>query len=65
MLWITYAVGNNYGKLTGHPSEEHILFRSGIITGSPSGDTHVSFEVVNGSLHGRSYFIEVILSFGL
>ena len=51
-------MGNNNGKLTGNPGKEHIRFRSGMVSGFPSGDTHVGFEMVNGPLHDRPDFIE-------
>ena len=56
----THAVGNNYSKTAGNPGEEHIRFRSGMITGFPSGNTHVGFEMVNSPLHDCPDFIEGI-----
>ena len=53
-------MGNNYSKLAGNPGKEHVRFCSGMVTGFPSGDTHVCFEMVNGPLHDRPYFIEGI-----
>lgn len=57
-MWITHAVGDDHGKLAGNPGEEYICFHSGMIPGLSPGDTHVGFEMVNGTLHNGSDFIK-------
>ncbi len=59
-MWITHAVGNNYGKLAGNPCKEYIRFRSGMVPGLPPGDAHVGFKVVDGPFYDRPYLIEGI-----
>lgn len=48
---------NNDCQLAGNSGKKHIRFCSGMITGFPSDDVHVGFEMVNDPLHNGSYFI--------
>lgn len=58
MRWATVTI-------SWHPSEEYIRFYSGRVPDFPFSDTHVGFEVVNGSFHDHSYFVEEILFVGI
>ena len=64
-MWITHAVGNNYGKLAGNPCKEYIRFRSGMVPGLPPGDAHVGFKVVDDPLHDGLYLVERISFIGI
>ncbi len=65
ILRTVHAVGNDYGKLAGNPGEKHIRFRGGVAAGLSSGNAHVRFEMVDGTLHNCPYFVEGIPFIGI
>ncbi len=53
-------VCNNHSKLVGNACQEYVRFCSCVIICLSSGDTHVSFEMVNDPRHDCPYLVERI-----
>lgn len=47
-MWTTIAYATNNSQLAGNACEEHIRFGGGVISGLPSGGTHIDFEMADG-----------------
>lgn len=44
----------------GNASEENISFCGGMVSGLSTSDTHIGFEVLDGTFYNSSYFIDAI-----
>lgn len=60
VLWTIHAVGNNDCKLAGNTGKEYIRFCGGVIPGFSSGNTHVYFQVVDGTFHNGPNLVKRI-----
>ncbi len=58
-------MGNNDGKLTCNSGKKNICFCGGVVSGFSSGNTHVDFQVVNGTFYNGSDFVKGIPFFGI
>lgn len=57
-MWTIHVVRNNDSQLAGDARKKNVRFRGGMVTGLPSGDTHVGFEMVNAPFHDGPDFIK-------
>ena len=62
VLWTLHAVSNNNGKLAGNSGKKNIGFCGDTVSGFPSGNTHIDFQVVNGTVHNGTDFVKTKLS---
>ena len=64
-MWTIHAIGNNDGKLACNPGEKNIGFCGGVVTGFSSGNTHIDFQMVDGTFYNSSDFVKGIPFFGI
>ena len=58
-------MSNNGCKLAGNTGKEYIRFHDGVFPGLSSGNTHVDFQVIDGTFHNSSDFVKGILFIGI
>lgn len=58
-------MGNDYGELAGNASEEHIRFCGGMVSYLAPSNTHVCFEMVNGTFYDRPDFVSGVPFIGI
>ena len=58
-------MGDNDGELACNPGKKNICFCGGVVFGFSSGNTHVDFQVVDGTFYNGSDFIKGIPFIGI
>ena len=56
---LIHPMGNADGKLTCDASQKYIRFCGGMVTRSAPGNTHIDFEMIDGTFYNRSDLVGV------